>query len=340
MPGLPTKPFGTLLRELRQRVGLSQDELDAYLAAYLKRYDEHPILKYDCIHNLETGELKPFHAVAFFNQLSAVPGVSQSDITLLREAAQYELAWWWHGARNWLKIIGSEHIPGIVPEIVQEYRKLPYWKLVRISERDFLAFIKDIPTPVKEETPENLTESLQCIDRIPLLDPEKGADSTHYTLKTENPLPIHYPHSSVPDHAPQLVKEGKWEQAPKKGVVFEARHAKLLFEALENPDHAHRQAAERAVRRFAREVEKPQGISISSAAQEFNVPLNFLWRWAKERHVIPVIWEGGGIGSATYLDRDKTQEVAEIYHEAKRQRKQPKKLLEEKYPESFRASPQ
>jgi hypothetical protein len=36
-----------------------------------------------------------------------------------------------------------------------------------------------------------------------------------------------------------------------------------------------------------------------------------------------------------YIDREKAQEVAELYHEAKRQRKQPKKLLESKYPEIF-----
>jgi transcriptional regulator with XRE-family HTH domain len=329
----PTKPFGTLLRELRQRVGLSQEELAAYLNL------KHAIIDFTHanIDSIETGEIAPLHYVGFYKQLLAVPGVSESDITLLREAAKYELTWWDQDSTRRVKERIADLEQAHVPEIVQEYRKLSYW---RVSPLIVISYkIEDLSKPVQEETSENLTESLQNDDTIPLLDPEKGADSAQYPLKTENPIPIHYPHRSVPDHAPQLVKEGKWEQAPKKGVVFEARHANLLFEALENPDHEHRQAAERAVHRFAREVEKPQGISINSAAQEFNVPLNFLWRWAKERHVIPIVWEGRGIGSATYLDWEKTQEVAEIYHEAKRQRKQPKKLLEEKYPESSKDSP-
>jgi hypothetical protein len=72
-----------------------------------------------------------------------------------------------------------------------------------------------------------------------------------------------------------------------------------------------------------------QGITVSSASREFNVPINFLLRSAKELGVIPIVSEGTGAGSATYLDREKAREVAEIYHEAKRQHIQPKKLLEQ-----------
>jgi hypothetical protein len=248
--------------------------------------------------------------------------------------------------------------------------------------------------------------------------PEKGADAAQTGLKSEVPLPIHYPHSSVPEHAKWLVGEGK-TPIPKNGVVFDSNHAKLLFDALSNPDHKHRQRAVQLVRRFGAAVEKEkaqdtikdkgivmeqasrkygvpastlqdwkklglipvlykgkskqgvyldeaavaraaaiyqesrqkgiqptrllkaeldekaetrpqldQSITASTASREFNVPINFLLRWAKELGAIPILSEGTGRGSATYLDREKARYVAELYHEAKRQRIQPKKLLE------------
>jgi hypothetical protein len=252
---------------------------------------------------------------------------------------------------------------------------------------------------------------------------QKKKASTKVKPET-SPLPIHYPypHRSVPEHAKQVVAEGNFqEQKANKtiGVVFDSSHAKLLFDALSNPDHKHRQRAVQLVRRFGAAVEKEkvqdtikergimlkqasrkygvpvstlkdweelglipalykgkgkqglyldeeavaravsiakeakqqgiqsvrflettlpqqkethpqlaQGITAHAAAREFNVPTKFLLRWAKQLGVIPILSEGTGQGSATYLDRGKTREVAELYHEAKRQKIQPKKLLE------------
>ena len=148
----------------------------------------------------------------------------------------------------------------------------------------------------------------------------------------ENPVRNHYLPASVPEHKADLDDQAKNPQAPRErtgeralpmqGVIFENRYAKRLFEALDNPNDPDRLA-----------VDKPDGITINSAAQEFNVPENFFWRWAKKRRLIPIVSEGKGQGSPTYLDKEKAQEVAEVYHEAKRQRRQPKKLLEAKYPE-------
>ena len=159
----------------------------------------------------------------------------------------------------------------------------------------------------------------------------------------ENPARNHYLHASVPEHKADLDDQAKNPQAPRErtgerallmeGVIFENRYAKRLFEALDNPNDPDRLAAEKALWGFTRAVDKPDGITINSAAQEFNVPENFFWRWAKERRLIPIVSEGKGQGSPTYLDKEKAQEVAEVYHEAKRQRRQPKKLLEAKYPE-------
>jgi hypothetical protein len=155
----------------------------------------------------------------------------------------------------------------------------------------------------------------------------------------------------------EIVNEGKWQQSTerkperrrtRRGDVYvrgQERYnrehlqatsdilAKILVNAVKNPNDPLSQEAVQALGSFAKAVEKSKGISINSAAQEFNVPENFFWRWSKQRRLIPIVSEGKGQGSTTYLDRNKAQEVAEIYHEAKRQRKQPKKLLESKYPD-------
>ena len=157
------------------------------------------------------------------------------------------------------------------------------------------------------------------------------------------------PDMSVPAHARRLQQEADFSpQSPLKteiksnGTVYRRRlqvkrehlpatyqrHAELLFEALENPDHELRQAAEQGLRGFAEAAVKNKGMSVNSAAQEFDVPAHFLLRWAKQMGIIPILLEGKGPGSATYIDREKARKAAEIYHEAKQLGIQPKKLLE------------
>jgi hypothetical protein len=168
---------------------------------------------------------------------------------------------------------------------------------------------------------------------------------------SENRGESHYFHASVPEHKadlndqathPKAPGEGTGEKVlPMQGLIFINRQTRQLLDALGNPNHPNRREAQQAIRGFTRAVarkteEKPQGISINAAAREFNVPENFLWRWSRQRSAIPIVAEGIGSGSPTYLSREKAQEVAEIYHEAKRLNRQPKKLLEEKYPDLFR----
>jgi hypothetical protein len=115
--------------------------------------------------------------------------------------------------------------------------------------------------------------------------------------------------------------------------------AKLLIDAVKNPDDALSPAAVQALGGFAEEVVKIRGISANSAAQDYHVPTNFLLRWAKQLGVIPILSEGTGPGSPTFLDREKAQEAANIYHEAKRQGIQPLKLLRECPLADFKVSP-
>jgi hypothetical protein len=65
------------------------------------------------------------------------------------------------------------------------------------------------------------------------------------------------------------TQEGK-TQIPKKGTVFDRSDAKLFFEALENPDHALKPAAEQAMRVFTRAAQRVGAITSDSSSQEFN----------------------------------------------------------------------
>jgi hypothetical protein len=104
--------------------------------------------------------------------------------------------------------------------------------------------------------------------------------------------------------------------------------AKLQVAAVKNPNDPLSPAAVRALGEFAEEAVKIRGISASDAAREFNVPTDFLLRWAKKEGIITILSVGIGPGSPTFLDREEARGAADIFHEAKRQGIQPKKLLQ------------
>jgi hypothetical protein len=147
----------------------------------------------------------------------------------------------------------------------------------------------------------------------------------------------HYPHENVVFHAAQLQAETLSPQAPLKvngektrtaqDVIFDRRHVDLFNQALQDPNHRLRRAAERAMQGFTMAADKPDGISASSASREFNAPTTFFLHWAKRYGAIPILKEGKGQGSKIILDREKAKKAAELYHEAKQQRIQPRKLL-------------
>lgn len=79
MPASTSTQFGNLLREFRQRVGLSQLQLADYLA-----------ISKSNVSKLETGVSYPPQDPQFYDRLRAVPGFSDTDIMLLREAAEVD----------------------------------------------------------------------------------------------------------------------------------------------------------------------------------------------------------------------------------------------------------
>jgi hypothetical protein len=161
----------------------------------------------------------------------------------------------------------------------------------------------------------------------------------------ENPKRINYFHEQVKEHLDDLAEQAKNPREPRVGngergvpmqrVAFDSKHIDLFNAALNDPNHPNRRAAENAMRGFARTVEKPKGMSINAAARELNVPQRFLWSWAREKGIIPILVEGSGSGSNIIIDWEKAREAAEFYHEAKQQHIQPIKLYQRKYPKQI-----
>jgi transcriptional regulator with XRE-family HTH domain len=69
--------FADLLRKFRKHAGLNQQQLAGYLAVSPKR-----------ISKWEKGVSKPPQDTQFYNRLRIVPGITESDITRLMEAAE------------------------------------------------------------------------------------------------------------------------------------------------------------------------------------------------------------------------------------------------------------
>jgi hypothetical protein len=144
------------------------------------------------------------------------------------------------------------------------------WKKARQHIKHFLKAFSSLYFQPSEEPYNLLNVFLQSFSMIILRKLLKNAGFRLIIVAIPE-IPDHYPHTSVPDHAPRLVAEGKWQQAPKKGVVFDRSDAKLFIEALENPDHALRSAAEQAMRVFTRAAQRAGVITSDSSSQEFNV---------------------------------------------------------------------
>jgi transcriptional regulator with XRE-family HTH domain len=206
------------------------------------------------------------------------------------------------------------------------------------------------PTTVEEEalehSPEFFTFPTIRATISPLMPPKEVEPGDHRTSPTPDQQQGD-PSAAQGTNAPELGLEQTSNQlqqrqrAPKKGDVYDRDRerysrerlqataptlSKLLLEAIANPDDPLSPSAVRALGEFAKDAVKIRGISANSAAREFNAPPDFFIRWAKELGIIPVLLEGTGQGSATILDREKAQEAADTFHEAKRQGIRPSKL--------------
>jgi transcriptional regulator with XRE-family HTH domain len=312
MSGSSTRQFGTLLRLIRKRAGLSQQQFSEHVAVSTSR-----------VSKWEKGVSKPPQDPQFYNRLRTVPGFTESDITRLMEARKDIQA---EASEIVKEEARTEHgnEPRMKPWFIAR-RPSPDWPITKISN--------EFPLIPEDEDFDIITEFLQEDDRLRLLDPKKGADSEQNGLK-ENPLPIHYQHT-MPEHGSHIVDEGKWQRAPKIGVVFQNSDAKLLFDALGNPDHEYRLAAENAMRGFANDVKNAKVASLSQVSRELGIPHKNLSEWVA-KGLIPYEYRDK---NALYLSKEVVQEVDRDNEEAKEMGIQTARLLRERHDKYFPPAP-
>jgi transcriptional regulator with XRE-family HTH domain len=363
MPAATPTQFGQLLRELRQREGLSQSKLAAYLTV-----DRSTISK------LETGSKKPPLDSAFYECLRLVPGFSEADSTLLLKAAQASKS------TVVLHVVDLETNPSkykdhvllagrdlytTARELMSEHeQELPAEakssgellteltiELMTLLSQLGLAEIARASKPVteapfttsKEETSDIITKFVQRVTR------KHGSIWLWEVLDVlkdlESHPPIHYPHA-MPDHGSQIVGEGKWQEAPKKGVVYKRPRShydsdylhqnadnvlSILSNALKTNDPALPAESKQALHVAVESVVKSRGASLSQASRKNNIPLKTFSDYvAKE--LIPVLYRDK---NTIYLADDIAEEVSRDYQEAKETGIPPARLLRERRAKYF-----
>jgi hypothetical protein len=184
-----------------------------------------------------------------------------------------------------------------------------------------------------------------------------GRKKVSTNVKPEtSPLPIQYPypHTSVPEHAPRLVEEGKWQssnksdlrqQAPKKGIAYERprsqydsqylqenaeRLTQRFLAALRNQQDALNPAAQQGLHILAETMGKTEGTSLSQLASEHNMPISTLSRLVHNR-LIPILYRDK---HTIYLAHETAQNIADLNQKAKKERKPLARLLREKQDKS------
>jgi hypothetical protein len=237
-------------------------------------------------------------------------------------------------------------------------RSLPdtHWALLEQNAGQVLA--NDLIT-LEKAAQDTLTKRLHTGASIRLRSLDKGADSAHYRLK-EIPLPVHYPHTSVPDHAARLVGEGKvkWQtgiepeqhqSASRKGDIYPRTRSHydrdylqenaekvvgLVVDAVRTNDPALSQAAEQTLQSMhviAEAVAKREGNSLSQASRKINVPLNRIADYVRKK-LIPVMYKDRG---TIYLANSTLEELGRDYQDATEMGMQPARLLRERHDKYF-----
>jgi transcriptional regulator with XRE-family HTH domain len=313
-----TTLFALLLREFRQRAGLSRIELAAYLN-----------VEPETIHDFERGNKSDLLNMRFYNRLGDVPEFSDEVSNLLQKAL----------VNIWCRdhLIMCSAPAELIPEVVEIIAK------TTIDEANAL-----LSQPVTEEAPDTLTESLLNDDRIPLLDPEIVADPTAKKMEHEGDLLSHEERERQHSNKPEQD-----QGVPKKGDIFKRKSrthydpeflrtyggdvTERLVAAVENNDPVLRPLAEQALQSihlFAEADAKAQGASLSQVSREHNIPLKSLSEWVR-KGLLPVRYKDK---NTIYLPKATAQETGRIHREAKGNGLRTAPLLKEMHDSLFSVS--
>jgi hypothetical protein len=158
-------------------------------------------------------------------------------------------------------------------------------------------------------------------------------------------IPIPYPHK-MPDHAPQIVEEGKWQQAPKKGDVYKRPRshydrdylrqnadqiAGLIVDTLKTDDPPKSPDFKQALHVLVESVAKTKGTSLNKLSREKHIPHKSLSEWVA-KGLIPVLYRDK---RTIYIANETAEEVSHDYQEAKEMEYSTARLLRERRDKYF-----
>ena len=151
---------------------------------------------------------------------------------------------------------------------------------------------------------------------------------------------IPYSHADIPKHVddlgkipenPQAPKPREREQAvPMQRVVFDRKYIDLFNEAVKNPEHRLRRAAEQVMQGFSEAAERAEVATLSQASREYNIPLKNLSDWVR-KGLLPYTREKNAI----LLKRESLVKVVPVYREATEQGKLAAPILRKMHDELF-----
>jgi transcriptional regulator with XRE-family HTH domain len=202
-PSFSTR-VGKLLQDLREQAGMRQDELAIHLNVSMST-----------IQDWEEGRSEPPDDLEFYYRLRKVPGFTQ-----IHEVKEIKI----EGYQGILVSAGFRGESGAILE--QRIHELE-----EARDKDPLSFTK----------PLSFTD-MGHHDIMSAPKPSLLTDLTSILVQSEaKPLRIHYTHA-MPEHAPDLVDEGKWQLSnkpeqrspiplPGSGVIYDRGRLTTLTEA-------------------------------------------------------------------------------------------------------------
>jgi transcriptional regulator with XRE-family HTH domain len=319
MPKATAPLFGRLLRAFRNRAGLSQGTLAAYLHVAPAT-----------ISRIETGRENPPEDPAFYEHLRAVSEFTEAEVTLLQELARHLKDLGGFAA------FGEQYVPDLagylttidaeLPEELQAYAAL----LTELSSQEEssditqilqkLASISLLMPPPEVEHGDHLTS--------PPPDSQQGDPSTAQGTK---PLqPGREQPANPPEQDQGVQKKGDiYQRRTRYDDAYLQEHIGQLSQhfnaALRNPEDPLNHAAKQGLHVFAETMAQTEGTSLSEAAREHDLPLASLSNWVRSR-LVPTLYKDS---HTIYIAKEAALKAAAVHQKARETGKRTASLLRE-----------
>jgi transcriptional regulator with XRE-family HTH domain len=348
MPTATRSRLGIMIREIRERAGLTQEAFAKLLS-----------LREASVRRLEAGSSRLLSKSSFYQRLRDVPGFTDLDVTNLLLSQVYASDWFTainqreHTTYTQLR---SEAIAAIDKHLFNYYPGDldPHEPIQLAFSDDFSIVCGILPdrkrrylviSVVDYDTIRSQTVStwMESGELLPSLEPEQQGD----------PSAIQGRNAPEPGlEQPSLGAEARKPASPertgrrKRGVVYERELAQfkreylqesakllseLLITTLQNSDDPLSPVAEEALRIFTKAALKEKGITLNKASRELHISVASLSDFVR-KGLVPILYRNKG---AIYLAKSTAKELGRDLEDAREMGMQPARLLRERREKYF-----